>query len=94
MIYYDTMELADLLVRLKDKQKKDASGEYRGTMVYHLLSRCQCDWETLIEQNPVNELKNAIPNMFVEFEDVPLMLNNITDDEDEVILQWRLDLGK
>jgi len=94
MISYDVMELADLLVRLKDKMKKGASGEFHGKMMYHLLSTHQCDWGSMIDYSSYKEFKNAFPMMFCELEDLPLMLNQTTDNEDEVILQWRLDLGK
>jgi len=94
MVSYDSMELADLLVRLKQRQTKDSKGEYRGTMVYYLLSSHQCSWESIIESEGTTAIKNSIPTLFVDFEDVPLMINNITDEEDEVILQWRLELGK
>jgi len=94
MIYYDPMELSDLLVRLKESQKKDSEGVARGKMVYYIISQNRCDWDSVLEHSSKQELKNAIPTLFCAFEDIPLMINNITDSEDEVILQWRLDLGK
>jgi hypothetical protein len=93
MVDYDFMELSDLLVRLSKSKSKN-----HDSMVYHLLSNYKCDWEAIIdwheEHKILGDLQNSVPTLFADYDDVPLMINRVTDSEDEVILRWRLDLGK
>jgi hypothetical protein len=89
MVHYDPMELSELLMRLKDSQKKGTAEI--GTTVYKLLNKHCCDWDSMLEER---NLDQAVPVLFVGYEDLPLMINRITDQEDQVILRWRFDLGK
>lgn len=92
--HYDEVELSDLLMRLKTEKAK-VNVE---CFVYNLLSNFSCKWDDILqwhqERRELNSLKNAVPMLFTDFESLPLMVNRITDKEDETILNWRLELGK
>jgi hypothetical protein len=94
MVSYDTMELSDLLLKLKEKQKNKSNDVFSGCFLYDILCRHSCSWDSILESYREFDLQNAFPTLFANFEDIPLMINRITDQEDYVILQWRLDLGK
>ena len=93
-LHYDEPELSDLLIRLQNTK----GGVNMECFVYNLLSNFSCKWDDIIqwhkEHKELNALKNAVPMLFTDFESLPLMINRITDKEDETILNWRLELGK
>lgn len=84
------MELGDLLSRLYDARKGPFKSFVRGAYLEHALLNSQCEWKEL-KKTP--GLKSIYPGLFCSYEDLPLYVNG-TDWEDEIVVKWRLELGK
>ena len=88
VIKYDTMELGVLVCRLTENSPKKLI--ISSTPLVRAIVENQCDWSAI---KKVDGIKNIYPGLFCSYEDLPLFING-PDDEDTIIVKWRLELGK
>lgn len=84
---FHTMELGVLLTMLSEEHSKYLT---QASSLVRALVHNQCDWKFI---KKIHELKNTYPSLFCAYEDLPLHIND-TDYEDDVIVRWRLQIGK
>jgi len=81
------MELGILLTMLHEEHFKYLT---KPSPLVRAIIDNQCDWKAI---KKVQGIKSTYPSLFCEYEDLPLHMND-TDYEDDVIVRWRLNIGK
>ena len=87
---FDTMEFGNLLCKISDLQHGSFKRYTNPTYLEKAIVESQCNWTVL---KTMSNIKGTYPGLFCPYEDLPLYING-TDEEDALILKWRLDLGK